>query len=367
MEAVLCHDFEESSIEDVPRPEPGPDEVLIEVHRVQLSVTECNLYRGERIAHYEAVESRLGSGGARLFGHEFCGRIAETGTDVTEFVEGERVFAPGKIPCRECSTCDAGYHHYCKNIDNIGYERPGALAEYFTAPTDPLAKLPDDVSNAEGAAMQPFSTAVLSVHDAEIGTGDVVFVMGLGVMGAQCAQLALEKGAGRVVGVDVVEEKLDIAEGYGVETIHARETDPVERTLIASDNVGADVAFEAVGGNQGSLTAGETPLVQVFRALRTGGTLVQVGHITGEVTATARDLRDKCLTWRHPLRGNPQLGPNASPGAVAPELVSSGRITIEDHITHELDGLGSFEEAVEITLNKGEYGALGPAQIVVSE
>ncbi|NHN61559.1 MULTISPECIES: zinc-binding dehydrogenase [Halorussus] len=365
MKAVVCYDFGESAVEEIPRPDPDPTEVLVEVHQVQLSVTECSLYRGEEITHYEAITSRLGPDGAKLFGHEFCGQVVETGEEVTEFDTGDRVYAPGKIPCLECASCEAGYTHLCHDKDNIGYERPGALAEYVTVPAHPLETLSDGISDAEGAAMQPFSTSVLSVHDAEIETGDVVVAVGMGVIGAQCAQLALRQGASTVFGVDIVDEKLTLAESYGVESIDAREEDPVERIVAATDGIGADVAFEAVGGSQDRLTDGDGPITQAFRALRTGGTLVQVGHIAGDVSATARDLRDKCLTWRHPLRGNPQLGPNASPGEVAPELVDDGLVTIDDHITHELDGLSSFERAVEMTLNKEEYGALGPAQIVV--
>lgn len=366
MEAVLCYNDNKSSVEEVERPEPTSGEVLIEVLRVQLSVTECNLYRGKQLTHGEAVSARIGPGGARLFGHEFCGRIAEVGEDITDFSEGDRVYAPGKIPCFECAACVAGYKHYCKNKDNIGYERPGALAEYFTVPTYPLEKLPDDISDAEGAAMQPLSSSVLSTRDAEIESGDVVAVMGQGVMGSQCAQLAQTEGAGQVFGSDIVDEKLDIAAAYGIEPIDGRNEDSVDRVLKATDGIGADVVIEAVGGQEDRLTDGSDPIAQGFDMLRTGGTLLQVGHIIDDISMTGRGLRDKCLTWRHPRRGNPKLGPNSTPGKLALNLVSDGRVTIEDHITHELSGLDSFEEAVDITLNKGEYGSLGPAQIVLS-
>jgi threonine dehydrogenase-like Zn-dependent dehydrogenase len=366
MQAVICHDFNESSVEEVPRPEPAAGEVLLEVLRVQLSVTECNLYRGEKIAHAEAVSSRLGTGGVRLFGHEFCGKVVETGEQVTDYSQGDRVYAPGKIPCFECSNCEAGYEHFCQNKTNIGYERPGALAEYFTVPTYPLEKLPDEISNAEGAAMQPFASSVVSTHDAEITSDDVVLVLGQGVIGSQCAQLAKHQGASRVFGTDVVDRKLDIAESNGIEPIDVRNESLINVVMNATDGVGADVVIDAVGGNQNRLTDGSDPIAQGFKAIRTGGLLLQVGHIVEDISMTASKLRDKCLTWRHPRRGNPNWGPNSTPGTYATELVSRGQVTIDDHITHELSGLESFEEAVEITLNKEEYDALGPAQIIPS-
>lgn len=366
MKAVVCHDYNESEVKEIPRPEPSPNEVLVEVQRVQLSVTECGLYRGDQLTHHEAVSSRLQSGEGRLFGHEFCGRIAETGDQVNDFSVGDRVYAPGKIPCLECAACETGFEHFCQNKDNIGYERPGALAEYFTVPTYPLEKVPDTLSDAEVAALQPFASSVVSIHDAEIESDDVVVVTGQGIVGNQCAQLARYQGAGEVFGIDIVEEKLEIAESNGITPINGRTEDPVERVLEETDGIGADVVIEAVGGPQDRLTDGSDPIAQGFELIRSGGMLLQVGHISDDISMEASKLRDKCLTWRHPRRGNPQWGPNSSPGTYAVELVSGGHVTIDDHITHKLSGLDSFEQAVEITLNKVEHDALGPAQIVLS-
>ena len=366
MRAVVCSDYNESIVTEVDRPAPGPTEVLLEVRRVQLSVTECNLFRGEALTHGQSVAERLdSSSNARLFGHEFCGVIVEAGAEVRDLSVGDRVYAPGKIPCGTCVTCQRGYFHFCKNKENIGYERPGALSEYFTAPARSLERLPDDISDAEGAAMQPLASTVISLHDSEIDTGDVVVVMGLGVTGSQAAQLARIHGAGRVFGCDIVEDKLRIADRYGIETIDGRDQNAVDRILDETDGIGADVVIDAVGGHEERLTDGSDPIAQGFDMLREGGLILQIGHIADDISMSGRDLRDKCLTWRHPRRGNPTLGPNSTPGRFATSVVSDGRVTISDHITHELNGLDSFEKAVEITLNKAEYGALGPAQIVL--
>lgn len=367
MEAVVCHDFEESSVEDVPVPEPEPDEVLVEVRRVQLSVTECNLYRGNEIAHYEQIVERLKDAPAKMFGHEFCGEVVEAGPEVTDLDVGDRVYAPGKISCGECRYCERGYRVHCPNKEYIGYERPGALAEYVALPTEPLAKLPDGVSDAEGAAMQPLASTVLCVRDADIGTGDVVAVFGSGVMGHQAAQLALQEGASEVYAVDVDPKKLEIARENGLNPINAREVDPVEEVRAATGGIGADVVVEAVGGDQSHGTQGDDPLAQAYQAARKGGTMLQVGHIIGEVTIEPRRIRSKSLDWVQPTVGATYLNPNVHSGTHAAELVAQDRVSIEEYTTHELDGLASFEEAVEITLDKEEYGALGPAQIVIKD
>ncbi|MDL5363455.1 alcohol dehydrogenase catalytic domain-containing protein [Halalkalicoccus sp. NIPERK01] len=121
MDAIVVEGFESFSVEDVDRPEPREGEVVIDVSRVQLSVTECLLYRGREIAHYDAVERSIhAEGGARLFGHEFCGEVVECGPAVEAFGVGDRVYAPGKIHCGSCPYCRAGYANYCPDTTSIG-------------------------------------------------------------------------------------------------------------------------------------------------------------------------------------------------------------------------------------------------------
>jgi threonine dehydrogenase-like Zn-dependent dehydrogenase len=245
METLLFRDYNEVVVEEVPRPTPEGDEVLIEVNRVQLSVTECNLYQGADIAHSDQVRRRLEDGPARLFGHEFCGTIVETGEDVADFEVGDRIYAPGKTPCEECAYCTSGYENYCPNKTQIGYDTPGALSEYFVLPEGPLCKLPDEVSDAEGAAMQPFESTVRSVATAGFTPGSVIAVVGTGVMGYQCAQLAKLFGGDRVYAIDIDQEKLDIAEERGLIPINAMEENAAEVIREDTGGIGADYALAA--------------------------------------------------------------------------------------------------------------------------
>lgn len=367
MHAVYCHDFGESTVETADRPETGAGEVLLEVHRVQLSVTECALYRGSEIAHYESIRDRLDEGPARLFGHEFCATVVDRGTGITDLDIGDRVYAPGKIPCRECHYCESGYELYCPSKTYIGYDIPGALAEYVSLPAAALGTVPDVLSDREVAALQPLASSVLCVSRSPLRAGDVVAVFGTGVMGYQCAQLALAHGAARVLAVDVDERKLELAGERGLEPIDATTTDPVEAVRDATDGVGADVVFEAVGGDQSNATTGTDPIAQAMAAVRTGGSVVQVGYIIGDVQLSARALRSKSITWHHPVTGVASIGPGRDTGQLAAELVASGRVSIEEYVTHELSGLEEFETAVEITANKDEFDARGPAQLVLRE
>jgi threonine dehydrogenase-like Zn-dependent dehydrogenase len=362
MQAVLCDDFDESRVADVPRPDPSADEALVEVSRVQLSVTECALYRGRKIRHHEEVKDRLADAPARLFGHEFCGTVVETGSDVTGVDVGDRVYAPSKINCGDCPYCDSGYPQYCKDTESLGYTVPGTLAEYAAIPGRALRRLPDGVSDAEGAALQPFASALLSIHDADVQTGDVVATIGSGVMGYNAGQLATYAGADRVYAVDVVDEKLDLAAERGMVPIDAREEDPVQRLLDETDGIGPDVVVEAVGGDQESAVDGDDPVAVALRSVRKGGKLVQIGHVHGDVTLRPRTIRTKSVDWIHPTFGTVATGPNTDTGELAGELVASGRVSIAEYVSHELDGLEAFETAVDLTLDES---GLGPAQMVL--
>ena len=365
MDAIVCHDFGEATVEDVPEPNLGPTDLLVDVRRVQLSVTECNLYRGNEITHYETVRNRLAGGEARLFGHEFCATVRDVGGSVVGFEPGDRVYAPGKVPCHNCRQCRTGFELHCPNKTYIGYDTPGALAESAALPAEALCPVPDDVTDAEAAALQPLASAFLCVEEAEIESGDVVAVFGTGVMGYQCAQLSLLKGADRVVTVDVDPKKLSMSEDRGAIPVDATERDPVKAIDELTDGIGADVVFEAVGGDQNDATDGTDPIAQAFKTVRPGGSIVQVGYIIGDTTLTPRRLRSKSVDWVNPVTGVTSLTPNATTGEYVGSLIGDDRVSIAEFVTHELDGLSAFEDAVEITLNKAKHNALGPAQMVI--
>lgn len=365
MRAVVCETFGKASVQDVERPTPSANEVLLDIHRVQLSVTECALFAGDEIAHAESIRDRLADGPARLFGHEFCGTVRKRGANVEDLSIGDRVYAPGKIPCGECPYCESGYKRYCPSKTYIGYDIPGALSEYTALPAEALCPVPESLSDAEVAALQPLASSILCVRDSGIQSGDIVAVIGTGVMGYQCAQLALAEGAQQVFVVDIDSEKLELAADRGLDPIDATVDDPVEEIIARTDGVGADIVFEAVGGNQSHASEGTDPIAQAIGAVKAGGTVIQVGYIIGDVTFSARAVRKKSVTWLNPVTGIAPTGPGRDTGDFAAELVASGRVSIAEYITHERSGLDSFIEVVDITANKADYGARGPAQLII--
>jgi len=365
MEALLVEDFGSARVDSVSNPEVGPGDLLVSVDRVQISVTECSLFRGAEGMAADLIRERLGDGDNRLFGHEFCGTVEDIGDAVRGFDVGDRVYAPGKITCGSCPYCQIGYESLCENYQTLGTHRPGALAEQVVAPATIFRTLPDEVTDAEGAALQPLADVTNTVADVGITPGDSVAILGTGVMGYYCGQVALARGAGEVFAIDIDPRKVDLATNRGMVGIHPGETDPVDVVTEATGGRGADIVVEAVGGSQSTAISGSDPIAQAFSMVRRAGTIVQMGIIEGEITLEPRQFRSKSVRWLNPKIGIERPSPNRDTGELAVELVASGRVSIEEFITHELKGISAFERAVDITLNQVAHDALGPAQLII--
>lgn len=365
MDAIVVDDFGSASVETVPDPSVAADELLVSIDRVQVSATECALFQGQDVMGSEIIRERLEAGDGRLFGHEFCGTVEEVGAKTTRFSVGDRVYAPGKITCGTCPYCQDGFHPLCEDYQTLGTHRAGALAELVAAPADIFRTLPDDVSDAEGAALQPLADVTLSVHDVGVSPGDTVAIIGTGVMGYYCGQVMMAHGAGTVLAIDIDDTKVGLAESRGMTGIDASAQEPVDAVEALTDERGADLVVEAVGGEQTNATDGMDPLAQAFRMVRPGGTILQTGIIGGSLSVEPRKFRAKAVRWHNPKQGMVQPSPSMDIGDLAVELVASDRVSITEYITHEVQGLSAFEEAVAITANQAEHDALGPAQIIV--
>lgn len=215
MRAVVCRPCGEASIEKFAEPIAAATEVVVAVERVQLSVTECRLFRGDNVAHRDAIDARLASGPSRLFGNEFSATITATGAGIDRLAVGDRVYAPGKLPCHSCSSCEAGQELSCPNRLGIDYELPGALAERVALPAAPLRRVPPTVLAAQCTALQPLASAPVCLLNADICDDDTIVSAGSGAMGYGCAQLARRLGASRVITVEINPAALEIVAPRG--------------------------------------------------------------------------------------------------------------------------------------------------------
>jgi threonine 3-dehydrogenase len=182
-------------LERVPVPEPGPTDVLIKVTKSAICGTDVHIWNWDDWASRTVPVPMV-------VGHEFCGRIAETGAAARRFRPGQRVSAEGHIVCGACRNCRAGRGHLCRNARGIGVHRPGSFAEYVCVPEDNVVAIPDDIPDEIAAIFDPFGNAVHTALSFDL-VGEDVLVTGAGPIGIMGALVAKRAGARKVVITDI--------------------------------------------------------------------------------------------------------------------------------------------------------------------
>jgi len=179
------------SVQQVPDPEPGPDDVLIQVHRVGLCGTDVELFTGE-MAYFAQGHTRH----PLQIGHEWSGQVIEIGANVDRSWLGQRVSGDTMIGCGQCHRCLSNRWHVCENRQEIGVRSgwPGAMAELHLMPARALHALPDAVDYAAGALAEPGGNAVRCVDATGLGAGARLGVIGTGTIGLLVAMLAQARG-----------------------------------------------------------------------------------------------------------------------------------------------------------------------------
>ena len=255
------------TVTTVPKPSPGPGEVLIAVRHAGVCGTDLH------IADWDAwAQGRIKP--PIVIGHEFAGEIEALGDGVTGLRKGQLVTAEGHIVCGHCPQCRTGNSHICKNTRIIGVDRDGAFAEYIVMPTTNVLTL-SGIPTEVGAIMDPMGNAFHTVLTAEI-PGSTVFIVGCGPIGCFAVGIARAAGATKVIASDVNPKRLALAEKMGAHvTINAAKDDVVKTVLAETGNEGADVVCEMSGV--------PSALHQAFAAVRMGGRVQLLGIPKGDV------------------------------------------------------------------------------------
>ena len=227
-------------MEDVPAPEIGINDVLIQVDRTGICGTDLHIYNWDAWAQRTIPVPMV-------VGHEFVGEIVDVGSNVKDFAMGDIVSGEGHVVCGRCRNCMAGRRHLCKDTEGIGVNRSGAFAEYIALPMtnvwlhDP--KSPRDVQSI----FDPLGNAVHSALSFDLLSEDVL-ITGAGPIGLMAAAVAKYAGARFVVITDVNPFRLELAQKLGVtRAVDVRETklSDVQRELGMHE--GFDVGLEMSG------------------------------------------------------------------------------------------------------------------------
>ena len=223
-------------IRDIPRPEPGRGEVLIQMKGSGICGSDFRVYKGDQ-------ES------PSVPGHEPCGIIAEVGPDVTEARIGDRVMMHHYSGCGSCDMCRIGYTQMCYEHHEIyGFSMDGGHQEFLLAPAYSCVQMPEALTFEAGAACAcGTGTAFFAVKRLDPQPGETVAVFGQGPVGLSATMFAVSVGA-RVVAVDVSKSRLELAKALGAaETIDASKEDPIKAIQELTGGPGADATLDATG------------------------------------------------------------------------------------------------------------------------
>jgi D-arabinose 1-dehydrogenase-like Zn-dependent alcohol dehydrogenase len=226
------------SLEQLPAPEPGPEDVLVRVQAAGICHSD---------AHYRAGLSPAGPLPMTL-GHEIAGVAEEIGANVKHISKGARVCVHYMATCGRCAFCFAGHEQFCATGRMIGKQTDGGYAQFARVPARSLFELPEEIPFVQGAIMMCSSaTSLHALRKVRLQGGETVAVFGFGGLGFSAVQLAKALGAGDVFAVDLSPGKLNLAAGLGAIPIHAGQGDPAEQIRQATRGRGADVALELIG------------------------------------------------------------------------------------------------------------------------
>ena len=275
MQAVTFQGPHDVRVDEVPQPEIAEsDDVLLRVDRAAICGTDLHPYSG-----------RMEMEDGFVLGHEYLGTIEAKGDGVSEFEEGDRVVGSFFVACGKCWFCRRALPMKCMGIRVFGMgfalgDLPGAQAQYLLVPHGDLTlrKVPENGGLEDEDVLfigDILTTGYDAVRKTDMRPGDVVAVIGCGPVGLCTVMAARALGAGTVVAVDMVPERLELAERLGATAVDARDTDPADVVLELTDWRGADVVVDAVGNEQA--------LASCFPLVRMGGTMSLPGMYVEDV------------------------------------------------------------------------------------
>jgi L-iditol 2-dehydrogenase len=268
MQALVLSEYKKLELQEMAKPEPKADELLIRIRACGICGSDVHGYDGSTGRRLPPI----------VMGHEAAGEVEAVGAEVRGFKAGDRVTFDSTVYCGKCFFCRKGLVNLCDDREVIGvstpaFRRMGAFAEYVCVPERIAYLLPDNMPFAHAALIEAVSVAMHAVAITPIALEDTAVVVGAGMIGLLTMQAARLAGAGRVIAVDVDEARLEMARGLGATVVlNSRNVDAVAEIQKLTAGRGADVALECVGAT--------APVKTAIECVRKGGAVTLVGNVT---------------------------------------------------------------------------------------
>lgn len=312
---------------DVETPKPKAGEVLIKVKAVSICGSDFGGYKGGSAMRVPPL----------IMGHEFSGEIAKLGPEVEGLKVGDRVGVVTNLFCGTCTDCKEGLMNVCDNRKIIGTTMmagpyDGAMADYVVAPAKKIMVLPDNVSFNECALAEPLSISLRATKHAGDIKGKTVAVYGAGPIGLLAIQCIKYFGAGRIIAIDVVDDRLDMAKQCGATDVINSKDDIMGITRKMTDSVGVDVVFDAAGVPE-TVNGG-------MDIVRNGGKVIWIGLAVPKFEIDFKHAVCKEITFQCSYMYTTEMEEGL-------EMIKTGQMNVEQIITgvyHMSEGPRIFEE-----------------------
>jgi threonine dehydrogenase-like Zn-dependent dehydrogenase len=337
MTAIVCHAPKDYRVEQIPRPVAGPNELVIRIAACGICASDCKCWSGAKMfwGANPWVKAPV------VPGHEFFGYVESLGAGAAEHfavAAGDRVIAEQIVPCDRCRYCRSGKYWMCEVHNIFGFQREvadGGMAQYMRIPsTARVHRIPDGIPLEDAAIIEPLSCAIHAVTRGDIQLDDVVVIAGAGPIGLMMVQVARLKTPRRLVVIDLVAERRELARTYGADVV----IDPAHEDVAAivrglTDGYGCDVYIEATGSPSG--------VGQGLDIIRRLGRFVEFSVFGSDATVDWSIIGDR---KELDVRGA-HLGPYCYPIAI--DLLARGLVTSKGIVTHDYT-LEQWDEAIEV-------------------
>ncbi len=332
MKAAMYHSLDDIRLENVPKPEIGFDEVLVEMRA-------CGVCGSDLMDWYLRSRAPL------VLGHEPVGVIVETGKNVNGFEVGDRIFAHHHVADLTCYYCAHGDYTMCPKFGQTHIE-PGGFAEYFKVPTPNLQidtlKLPSNLSFEEATLIEPVGCCIRAQNKAGIRKGDTVAIIGAGPNGIIHALLSRLSGANKILVADIVDYRLKIAQNFGADlAFNPQRENVVDHVKEVTENRGADLVI---------VTAPSIKAVEdAVQIVRRGGKLLLFAPTQPDQYVRLSPHR----LFFSEITVVPSYSVSHIETRIALQLITSGRIKAKDLITHRFP-LSRTEDAFQTAARNKE-------------
>lgn len=321
MRAARLYGPRDMRMDEVPvPPPPGAGQVRIAVTAVGICGSDLHSYDDARIGD-TVIAAPL------ILGHEFAGVVLDAPPDARDGNDqplraGQRVAVDPATPCWRCELCEAGHPNLCRRLHFCGlYPDDGALCEEMNVEARSCFPIPDALSDASAALLEPLGVALHTVNLAHIRVGDSVVVLGCGPIGLLIQRLARHSGAATIYGFDRFPWRAGKARQWGATDAWTLEQDPVQRIHTLTGGRGADIVVEAAWADHS--------IAQAVEMARLGGRVMLAGIPSAdEVRFKHSTARRKGLTIRMARRMK-HVYPRAA------RLVLDGVVNLDDLVSHQ--------------------------------